>query len=560
MATITKLDNKIQLYCNYADVERCRRLPCGKWNKPNGCWEYPLEVLSYVVKAFPTATIDKALDAHIKRDRLISSKVDGLIRGEIEPRPHRFLMQHQRLGRDIASYMRKYAFYFDTGTGKTILGYSIIEDRLAAKWVVITPKSIIKTAWMADHREFFPDLKVLPMSQNVKTAEYLALADTWGLPAARKLRAAQVPQYLMEFADVLIINPESFKIRRDIQEWPHSGLIVDESSILRDMGTQTTKEVIAHADKMEYAYLFSGKPAPNNNMEYFPQMRIVNRALFGDSFYKFRAEYFEPTDYFGHNFQMREGYDDHFSEMLSRGCIFVSKKDCLDLPPDMPPIIRTVELSKEARKLYNQMERDRLVILEDRAVPAQTKLVEIMKLRQLASGFIIDTDEDSEVVQVHSDKLNELKDVLTELGDNKAVIWINFKPEARAIVKLIESMGKTVTTAYSESKDTDANIQAFKDDEAQFIVAHPKTLKYGVTFTGNSMRKNCTYAIYYSMSHSFEDYYQSHDRIYRKGQTEPCTYIILVSENTVDEDIYTVVGNKGTAADIMEAMIKRCKS
>lgn len=560
MATITKLDNKLQLFCEYADVDRCRRLPCGKWNKRVGCWEYPLEVLPFLINAFPTATVDKILDAQIRRNAIIEKKVGALLRGVEEPRPHKFLMHHQRLSRDIASYHRKFAFYLDTGTGKTTLGYAIINDRAAAKWLVLCPKSIVKAAWMADHREFFPDLKVLPMSQNIKHEDYLEIAARWGLDNAWKLRAAQLPQYLLQYADVVIINPESFKLRADIREWPHEGLIVDESSILRDMGTQTTKAVIEHADKMEYVYLFSGKPAPNSNLEYFPQMRIVNRALFGDSYYKFRERFFEATDYFGHNFEMKEHADAPFSELLAKGCIFVSKQDCLDLPKDMPPIIRTVELSPEARKIYKQMERERLVVLEDRCVPAQTKLVEIMKLRQLASGFIIDTDDDSKVVQVHSDKLRELESVITELGDNKAVIWINFKSEVAAISGMFDKMKKTYVTAYSGTKSVDDSIEAFKADTAQFIIAHPKTLKYGVTFTGPSMKKNCTYAIYYSMSHSFEDYYQSHDRIYRKGQTEACTFILLMAEHTIDEDILLIVDGKATQATTMENMIRRCKN
>ena len=71
------------------------------------------------------------------------------------------------------------------------------------------------------------------------------------------------------------------------------------------------------------------------------------------------------------------------------------------------------------------------------------------------------------------------------------------------------------------------------------------------------MVRNCTYAIYYSMSYSFEDFYQSHDRIYRKGQTQGCTYIFLVAEGTIDEDIYDAVVQKGDNALIMENMIRR---
>ena len=70
------------------------------------------------------------------------------------------------------------------------------------------------------------------------------------------------------------------------------------------------------------------------------------------------------------------------------------------------------------------------------------------------------------------------------------------------------------------------------------------------------MVKNCTYAIYYSLSYSFEDYYQSHDRIYRKGQTEPCTFIFLLGKDTIDYNLYRCINNKGTSAQLIEDMVK----
>ena len=124
----------------------------------------------------------------------------------------------------------------------------------------------------------------------------------------------------------------------------------------------------------------------------------------------------------------------------------------------------------------------------------------------------------------------------------------------------VAGLGKSYVTAYSGTRDVDASIRAFKDDTAQYIIAHPKTLKYGVTFSGESMKKNCTYSIYYSMSYSYEDFYQSKDRINRKGQTQGVTYIFLVAENTVDEDIYDAIVKKGNNALIMENMIRRSHS
>lgn len=559
MATVVRSDNVIQVYTQFADLEYCRRVVGGKWNKKQNCWEYPLTSLPMIVEQFPSVTIDSTAKPILEKLRMQEQAVQDLRTGKAKPRPHPFLMEHQRLCRDIARYMPRFGLMLDTGTGKTITAFSIIEEYIALKWIVISPKSIIKTAWMSDHIEFFPNLRVLPLSKNIKTDDYRAIAERWGVKL-QKRSVSDLQDELLPHAEVVIINPESFKTDARLNQWPHSGLIVDESSILRNFKTQTTKAVVEHARRMRRVYLLSGKPAPNSELEYFTQMQVINPSLFGESFYKFRDRFFRQVDYFGYDYALKEDMKQEFSNRLYKGCIFMNKKDCLELPPEMPPVMRMIELAGDALKYYKQMEKTQLVVLEDKEIPAMTKLASMMKLRQITSGFIIDTAEDSTPSVLHTAKINELREVVNELGTNKAIIWVNFKCEVDLIASMLAEMRKTYVTAYSGTKDVDASIEAFKNDTAQFIIAHPKTLKYGVTFTGDSMARNCTYAIYYSMSYSFEDYYQSHDRIYRKGQTESCTYIFLIAENTVDEDIYDAIIKKGSNAEIMENMTRRCRA
>lgn len=555
---VVRSNGKLCIYgMDYALVDRARKVGGGTWNKRESCWEYPIGSAPFILEQFPGIAIDESAKMVFKHYEKSRAKILGLIGGNIEPREHEFLMRHQRMCRDLASYAHRFALYLDTGTGKTLTAYAIINDHRHMKWVVVCPKSIVKTAWMEDHENFFPNIKVLPMSKNVKVAEYKALADKWGVAYRARTSLAEMQQLLIVHAEVVVINPESFKTDKLIAAWEPDGIIVDESSIMRNMKSATTQAILKAAAELDRVYLLSGKPAPNGELEYFPQMLAVNAALFGASYYSFRSKYFETTDYFGYNWKMREDMKQEFSRRLAMGCVFISKKECLDLPDELPPIHRLVELPPQAQKYYKQMERERVIMLEDKQLSVQTKLASLMKLRQITSGFVIDTEDAGATEWLHNAKIDELSDVITELGDNKAIIWVNFKREVAAIVELFEKLGKTYVTAYSGTKDTDASIKAFKQNDAQFIIAHPKTLKYGVTFTGDSMKQNCTYAIYYSMSYSFEDFYQSRDRIYRKGQHEGCTYIFLVAEGTVDEDIYDAIVKKGSNAEIMENLIRR---
>lgn len=550
---------KLRIYVMpYVYLEKARKIGGGVWNKREECWEFPLSSAPFIIEQFPSITIDQSARDVFKHYQLAMEKVNELIGRKTEPRKHPFLMQHQRMCRDIARYARRFAFYLDTGTGKTLTAYSIIEENLHLKWVVICPKSIVKAAWMDDHLKFFPAMRVLPLSKNIKSEDYRDIAGRWEYHLPPRANTEEAKSLLLfNAAQVAVINPESFKTDELLKRWNAEAMIVDESTIMRNMKSATTTEILKRCGTMERVHLLSGKPAPNNELEYFPQMLAINPALLGSSYFSFRARYFEQTDYFGYNWQMKPDMREEFSRRLAMGCVFVSKKECLDLPEELPPVMRVVELPKDAMKYYKDMEREKVIELESKTIAVQTKLASLMKLRQITSGFIIDTDEDSMVAPLHSAKLDELAAVVEELGENKAIIWVNFKREVSDIADMLNSMGKTYVTAYSGTKNVDESIRQFKSDEAQFIIAHPKTLKYGVTFTGESMVRNCTYAIYYSMSYSFEDYYQSKDRIYRKGQNQGCTYIFLVADNTIDGDIYDAIVQKGNNALIMENMIRR---
>lgn len=363
-------------------------------------------------------------------------------------------------------------------------------------------------------------------------------------------------QDAFKFADVLIMNPEQFKKYQSNGSLKNfKGLILDESTCIKDGSTMTAKAVLDFTKECQYVYILSGKPAPNSPLDYFYQIQAVNPYIFGKSKSKFKSNFFFQLDTFGYKWALRKDKEALFTKLLDLCSIFVSKEDCLDLP-DITYVVRDIDLNAETTKLYKKMEEEQLVFIQDKDISVLNKLGSIMKLRQITSGFIIDTETQQTISIGDKSKINELASILEELGDKKAIIWINFKEEVRCIEELMKAKGYTYVTAYQGTDDVDDSINKFKSNEAQFIIAHPKTLKYGVTFTGPSMVKNCTYAIYYSLSYSYEDFYQSRDRIYRKGQDEKCTCIFLLAAKTIDYVIYKTLQNKGTNAELLENLAK----
>jgi superfamily II DNA helicase RecQ len=91
------------------------------------------------------------------------------------------------------------------------------------------------------------------------------------------------------------------------------------------------------------------------------------------------------------------------------------------------------------------------------------------------------------------------------------------------VSSLLIKMNKTFVTANDKNRNLVENIASFKTGKVDVIVANLRTLKYGVTLT------NSHYAIYYSLSFSFEDYYQSQARVHRLGLKNECTYFFILA-------------------------------
>ena len=175
----------------------------------------------------------------------------------------------------------------------------------------------------------------------------------------------------------------------------------------------------------------------------------------------------------------------------------------------------------------------------------------MMKLREITSGFI--KDSTGRCVDIDDSKTEELLRLIDEIGDNQIIIWCQFKYEIEKLADILIKNGKSVVTAFSETNNLDYSIEKFKNGRADILIAHPLTLQYGVTLV------NCCFAIYYSLSYSFEQYEQSYARIYRKGQENYCSYYFLQAEDTIDEDIFSCVMDKKRDVEACEYLLKSVK-
>lgn len=404
-----------------------------------------------------------------------------------------------------------YGIFSDTGTGKTVMGLEIATHY--KKTLILCPLSVIETAWIDDCNKFYPNTKII---------------NVWSNSKQNRIKLLNTP------ADIYVMNYESFKIlKNEIRNADFECLIVDESSVMKNMTSQITNDILETIDYIPHRFVLSGTPTPNHNSEIFPQMKLVDKEIFGNNYYGFLAKYFTQDMADPHHwFQTKENKDAYFNRLNNKS-IFLKKDDCVDLPEKTFEIKR-ITLNKEQQIYYNDMVqsiKDNINYWSKFEFTAR-----LMKLREIISGFVINKDGTITDFKTEKDKI--LEQTIEEIGDKPIIIWCQFIHEIERLAEKFGGIGLT-----SKTKNRDDIIRQFKDGKIKLLFTHPQLLGKGLTFT------NCNYNIYYSLSFSYEEFKQSQDRIHRIGQTNKCTYIILQAKNTIDEKIYSCLQKKGNAVD-----------
>jgi len=435
------------------------------------------------------------------------------------------------------------ALFHDCGTGKTFTALHIINYWKAkgeGPALVVCPLSIIEAAWIEDCKKFTPGLSIV------------SLHDTRLIVRQKRLQ---------EKHDIYVANYETFKsLYPALAAKGFRTLIVDESSKMKNPKSQITRALLSFAGiefrkspykagvVIPHRYVLSGTPAPNNEGEYWAQIKLCSgpgNEYLHDNFYAFRSMFFQtiPLGLTGQKmFKFRSEMRDVLLDAIAPIIHVVRKKDAMDLPEQVHQV-RNVELSGPELKAYKTMEKDLVLRLKDETILSTNALVEVMKLRQLTSGFIYGEDTH----QVGRSKLDELVDLLDAIGDNQVIIWANFKEEIKLLLKELPGSA----ALWSETPDRDRVIKGFQNDEFRYLIANPQSAAHGLTFT------NCRYAVYYSLNYSYEMLKQSQDRIHRIGQKHSTTYYYLLANNTIDGVIYRALNGKASLSQATLAYLKK---
>jgi SNF2 family DNA or RNA helicase len=302
--------------------------------------------------------------------------------------------------------------------------------------------------------------------------------------------------------------------------------------------------MIQLADQADLCRLIlTGTPVLNSPMDLFAQYRIMDRGeALGTNFFVFRARYFQDRNaympksrYFPDWRPTTEGMAE-LNQVIQRTASVVKKEDCLDLPPLVRKVIE-VDLSPEQRRLYDEMKRDFVAYLGDKACVAQLAITKALRLQQIVSGHLALEGEESVRVLSDTPRVSALKELLADIAPyHKVLLWCSFRADYAACRGVCDALKLPYVEVHGDISQRDKvdAVKDFEGDEAvRVLIGHPGSGGIGINLCAAS------YAIYFSRSFSLEQREQSIARNYRAGSErhEKVTLIDLVAKGTIDETV-----------------------
>lgn len=455
---------------------------------------------------------------------------------------------YQWLGAHYLADNRFCALFVDMGLGKTVMTITAMwlllqrskSFELPCKILIVGPRKVVCETWPTEFRKW----------------KHGCLFDFSVVHGDRDERIAA----LMPKRDVYLVSRDNIEWLVDYygKDWPFHWVVVDESSGFGDHSSNRFKSLKKVRGRIKSLWELTASPATEGYEKLFAQTWLLDRGeRFGNFITHYREKYFTENKYTRKR-TLRAGAQDEILEKMQDLCLTLKAED--HLPRDKPTETNWhVDLSEKSLKLYLSMEEDQAVTVGDTEISTDTAAQTWLKLLQLASGFIYegyieyDPVKDAAVKlrnvhEVHTQKIDMLKEKLEGLEDENVMIVFHFKT---SLARLQKALGKKAVLM----DDDGSCIKKWNAGKIKYLLIHPQSGGHGL-----NLQKGGRRIVFYDIPPSLELYEQVIGRIDRQGQERVVFLHHLLARGTLDEYVHKRLREKADVQADLFARLKRLQA
>ncbi len=298
---------------------------------------------------------------------------------------------------------------------------------------------------------------------------------------------------------IYVTNYERIR-KGDIDASKFSGVSFDEASILRNLKTETTNYILQYFKKVQYRFVATATPSPNDFIELLNYADYLGVASRGHLLTRF----FKRNSTKAGDLQLLETKKQEFWQWVSTWAVFVNKPSDLgydDTGYDLPKM-NVIEHCVEHNPNYQIKDKfGNAILFKD----ATKSLLDVSR-------------EKRESIAIRIEKAVEIA------PDENVIYWHHLEDERRALEKLVDNHRSVFGSQKNSLKEK--NIIDFSEGEYQNLITKPTIAGSGCNF-----QEYCNTAIFVGIDYKFNDFIQALHRIYRYRQTKDVNIHIIYTQN-----------------------------
>lgn len=391
------------------------------------------------------------------------------------------LFPHQKQALEVTRDKNKVAYYLDMGLGKTFVATEKAEELGTKIILVVCQKSKIED-WEEHYRKFYPKYKTVIYKKPLPNIK----ANT-----------------------VVIINYDLIWRREEFKKINNFTLILDESSYIKNDKSKRTKFILEM--KPKNIILLSGTPTGGKYEELYSQIRLLGWRITKTNYWDSYIIYY-LQNISGFKIKKVTGYkyvDNLKRKLREHGAVFMKTDEVITLPKIIEHEIKVKNVPE-----YQKFKKDRLVNIDGIELVGDTSLTNLLYLRQLASMY-------------NKYKYEKIVELL-ESTDDRVIIFYNFKHECENLKTICKKLNKPIAIVSGEDRD----LKNYEQHDDSVIL-----VQYQAGAMGLNLQKS-NKIIYFSFTLSSELFEQSKKRTHRIGQERTCIYYYLITEKSIEKDIF----------------------
>ena len=278
------------------------------------------------------------------------------------------------------------------------------------------------------------------------------------------------------------------------------GVILDESSILKNFDGKIKNQITSFIKKIPYRYLSTATPAPNDYIEfgtssealgYLPYMDMLQR------FFRNNENNIRPQE-IGNKWYLKPHAKDDFFSWLNQWSLSVKNPSDIGFSDErfiLPSLIENLVTVKNQNNW----------IINGQIMMFNGKARTMSEVREEQKG----------TTKIRCEKAVELA------KDKTSVYWCHFNDEGDLLNELDENAIQ-IKGGDSLEKKEDILIN-FANGNIQRLITKPKITSFGLNW------QHCNHTVYFP-TWSYEQYYQAIRRFWRFGQQKSVSVDLVISD------------------------------